>query len=127
MKLSITPLVTAFLLSAALCTPAWAQTKPADHSGHHPATGAAAAASAPTSASSELAEAQVRNINKPQRKITLKHGEIKSLDMPPMTMVFNVRQAAMLERVQIGDTVRFSAEKIDGAYVVTAMETVPAK
>ncbi len=72
-----------------------------------------------------LADAEVRKIDKEQAKITLKHGEIKNLDMPPMTMVFRVKDAKMLENLSAGDKVKFAAEKVDGQYVV--MQIVPAK
>lgn len=67
----------------------------------------------------ELAEAEVRRIDKDAKKVTLKHGPIKSLDMPPMTMVFQVRDVALLDRMTVGGKILFSAEKQQGAYVVT--------
>lgn len=67
----------------------------------------------------ELAEAEVRRIDKDAKKVTLKHGPIKSLDMPPMTMVFQLRDAALLDRMTVGGKILFSAEKQQGAYVVT--------
>jgi len=73
----------------------------------------------------DMAEGEVRKIDLASKKITLKHGEIKSMDMPPMTMVFQVRDAAMLEKVKTGDKVRFKAEKAGGAIVVTDIQ--PAK
>ena len=72
-----------------------------------------------------LTDAEVRKIDKEQAKITLKHGEIKNLDMPPMTMVFKVKDTKMLDAVAVGDKVRFAAEKVDGQYVV--MQIAPAK
>jgi Cu(I)/Ag(I) efflux system periplasmic protein CusF len=42
--------------------------------------------------------------------------------MPPMTMVYRVKNPAQLSRLQVGDKVRFSAEKVDGQYTVTAIE-----
>jgi Cu(I)/Ag(I) efflux system periplasmic protein CusF len=91
------------------------------------AQAASHAAAAPTTASSASAtgpvsSAEVRKVDKENKKITLKHGEIKNLDMPPMTMVFKVKDAAMLDKVQAGDKVMFSAEKLDGAYTVTVIE-----
>jgi Cu(I)/Ag(I) efflux system periplasmic protein CusF len=71
------------------------------------------------------ADGEVRKIDKAQSKITLKHGEIKNLDMPPMTMVFRVKDAKMLESVAVGDKVKFAAEKVDGNYVVTQMTKAP--
>ena len=72
-------------------------------------------------ASAQPVEGEVRKIDKAQGKITLKHGEIKSLDMPPMTMVFRVSEARMLDSVAVGDKVRFDARKVDGQYTVTAL------
>lgn len=70
-------------------------------------------------------EAEVRKVDKEAGKVTLKHGPIANLEMPPMTMVFRVKDAAMLDRVKAGDKVRFKADKVQGAYTVT--ELAPAK
>jgi Cu(I)/Ag(I) efflux system protein CusF len=70
-------------------------------------------------------EAEVRKVDKSAGKLTLKHGEIKNLDMPPMTMVFRVKDKAWLDQVAAGDKVRFDAEKVDGQYVVTALKKAP--
>ena len=88
-----------------------------DHSKHHAQKAAPAAA--------DMTDAEVRKVDKENKKLTLKHGEIKNLDMPPMTMVFQVRDAALLDRIKAGDKVRFKAEKADGGYTVTAIEAVP--
>ena len=69
-----------------------------------------------------MTEGEVRKIDKEAKKITLKHGDIKNLDMPGMTMVFQVKDAALLDKVKAGDKVMFTAEKADGAIVVTAIE-----
>ncbi len=71
---------------------------------------------------SDMAEAEVRKVDKDAKKITLKHGPIKNLDMPAMTMVFQVKDAALLDKVAAGDKVRFTAEQQQGAYVVTGVE-----
>ncbi len=68
------------------------------------------------------ADGEVTKIDKAQARITLRHGEIKNLDMPAMTMVFRVRDAKLLDSVAVGDKVRFAAEKRDGAYTVVAMQ-----
>lgn len=70
----------------------------------------------------KMSDGEVRKIDKETQKITLRHGEIKSLDMPGMTMVFRVADAAMLDMVKVGDKVKFNVEKRDGAMVITAME-----
>jgi Cu(I)/Ag(I) efflux system periplasmic protein CusF len=61
-------------------------------------------------------------LDKDARKITIKHGPIKSLDMPAMTMVYEVKDAALLERVKAGDKVKFEAEKIGSAFTLTKIE-----
>ena len=81
-------------------------------------------ATAALTAQAQPAEGEVRKVDTAQSKITLKHGEIKSLDMPPMSVVFNVKDPALLAKVKPGDKVRFAAEKIGGAYTVTAIEVM---
>jgi Cu/Ag efflux protein CusF len=76
-------------------------------------------------AGDQMTEGEVRKIDKDAGKITLKHGEIKNLGMPPMTMVFRVKDPSLLEKAQPGAKVRFRAEQQGGALLVTAME--PAK
>ena len=75
-------------------------------------------------AATGMTDGEVRKIDKDSQKITLKHGDIKNLDMPGMTMVFKVKDLAMLDKVKAGDKVRFKAEKADGAIVITALEAV---
>ena len=80
------------------------------------------AAARPGAAATDMSNGEVRKIDKEARKITLKHGEIKNLGMPGMTMVFKVKDEAQLDKVQVGDQVRFKAESVAGAFVVTTME-----
>ncbi len=111
------PFIIPALMFALLGAPALAQQSTHDHS----APGAATAASP----AGELAEGQVRKIDKENGKVTLRHGEIRNLDMPPMTMVFQVSDPALLDRVKTGDSVKFRAEKSASGYVVTAIEAAP--
>jgi Cu(I)/Ag(I) efflux system protein CusF len=87
----------------------------------------AAAGSATTAkpAAGEMTEAEVRKVDKDSKKITLKHGAIKNLDMPPMTMVFGVSDEKLLDKVQAGDKIRFTATGEGGKYTVTDLQ--PAK
>jgi Cu/Ag efflux protein CusF len=77
------------------------------------------------SQSDEKVPGEVRKVDRNNQKITIKHGEIKSLDMPPMTMVFTVKDPAMLEAAKPGDKVRFGVAREDGKFVVTAIEVAP--
>ncbi|HYE39882.1 MAG TPA: copper-binding protein [Ramlibacter sp.] len=70
-----------------------------------------------------LSEGEIRRVDKSAGKVTLKHGEIRNLEMPPMTMVFAVPDKALLEPLQAGDKVRFvAAQDATGRYIVTRIE-----
>jgi Cu/Ag efflux protein CusF len=69
-----------------------------------------------------MSDAEVKKVDAANGKLTLKHGEIKHLDMPPMTMVFAVKDPAVLAKLQPGDKVKFQAAKVDGKYTVTSIE-----
>lgn len=85
----------------------------------------AARESAPApAASATMSDGEVRKLDRATGRITLRHGELEHLGMPAMTMVFRVTDPAMLEKVKVGQKVRFSAERIDGAFTVTALESV---
>ena len=72
----------------------------------------------------QLTEGEVRKVDKETGKITLKHGPIENLEMPAMTMVFQVKDEAVLDTVKPGDKVRFRAEKVKGNFTVTRIEAV---
>ncbi len=72
-----------------------------------------------------LTDGEIRKVDKDAQKITIKHGPIKNLDMPPMTMVFRVKDAVLLDAAKAGDKVMFRAEQEGGQYFVTKIE--PAK
>jgi Cu/Ag efflux protein CusF len=67
----------------------------------------------------------VRRVDKDAKKVTIKHGPLANLDMPAMTMVFQVKDPALLDKVKAGDKVKFQAEKIAGGYAVTKIERAP--
>ncbi len=90
----------------------------ADDAHHKSPTNVAQAAAA-------LSDGEIRKIDKEAKKLTIRHGPLANLDMPPMTMVFQVKDPAMLEQVKVGDKIRFQADKVGGAYTVTRIE--PAK
>jgi Cu(I)/Ag(I) efflux system protein CusF len=106
-------LVTAALLALASPLPALSD------DAHHKGQAKVAQASAP------LAEGEVRKVDKETKKITLRHGPIPNLEMPAMSMVFQVKDPAMLDQVKAGDKVKFQAEKVNGQFTVTRIE--PAK
>ena len=69
-----------------------------------------------------MVDGEVRKIDKEAGKITIKHGPLANLDMPSMTMVFRVKDPAMLDQVKEGDKIKFIAERMNGALTVTQME-----
>jgi len=76
----------------------------------------------PTSSTTPLTDGEVRKVDRAQGKLTLRHGPLPNLDMPAMTMVFKVADPKMLEAIKEGDKVRFTAERLDGAIVVTTLQ-----
>jgi Cu(I)/Ag(I) efflux system protein CusF len=89
-----------------------------DHASHHEADKRTVAQSAQTT----MADGVVRKVDKEAGKVTIAHGPIESLGMPKMTMVYRVKDPAMLERLKAGDNIRFAADKVDGAFTVTNIE-----
>ena len=76
----------------------------------------------PVAAAADMADGEVRKVDKENKKITLKHGVIKNLDMPGMTMVFGIKDAAMLDNLKAGDKVKFKPEQAGSAFVVTDIQ-----
>lgn len=79
-----------------------------------------AATAAPT-----LTDGEVRRVDREAGKLTIKHGPISNLDMPPMTMVFVAREAATLANLKPGDKIRFQASKEGGSYLASGIEPAP--
>ena len=73
----------------------------------------------------EMTSGEVRKVDLANSKVTIKHEEIKNLDMPGMTMVFQVKDAELLAKAKVGEKIRFQAEKSGGSIVVTDIQ--PAK
>jgi Cu/Ag efflux protein CusF len=104
------------LAALVLTAPAAVLAAAADHSGHGaPAASKAAPASA-------MSEGDVRRIDKASNSVTLRHGPIANLGMPPMTMTFPVMQKDALDKLKVGDKVRFVAEDRSGNTVITRIE-----
>lgn len=83
---------------------------------------ALSAAPAAVIAQSAMVDGQVTKIDTDQGKITLRHGPIKNLDMDSMSMVFRVKDPAMLKQVKVGDKIKFEADRVDGQITVTKIQ-----
>jgi Cu(I)/Ag(I) efflux system protein CusF len=83
-----------------------------------------AEATAP-SAATEMTQGEIQKVDKDTGRLTIKHGEIKNLGMPPMTMVFGTKDKSMADKVKTGDKIRFKAVNENGKMTVT--EITPDK
>ncbi len=111
----------AVMLAASVGAGAAMAQQPAPQSANAPEPAASGATQMSTGA---MTDGEVRKVDKENSNITLRHGEIKNLEMPGMTMVFQVKDPAMLDLVKQGDKVLFKAEKANGALVVTEIQPV---
>ncbi len=116
----IKTLTTVFTIAAATALSSVVLADAAKGHDHH---GKADQAKATPAADADMTNAEVRKIDKDAKKITLKHEAIKRLDMPGMTMVFQVRDAALLDKAQAGDKVKVKIIQEGNAYVVTEIQT----
>ena len=74
--------------------------------------------------STAMTAGEVKKVDKDAGKVTLKHGPIKNLDMPGMTMIFRVKDAVMLDQLKEGDKINFAADKINGAFTLMQVEQI---
>ena len=69
-----------------------------------------------------MTDGEVRKVDKEAGKITIKHGEIKHMDMPGMTMVFSVKEKALLDKVEAGQKIQFIVTQDNGRMIVTEIK-----
>ena len=86
----------------------------------------AAQAAVAADAALPLVEGQVQKVDREAKKLTIRHGPLPNLDMPAMTMVYRVDQDAFLDQARAGEKIRFTADKIKGAYTVMSLEPASA-
>ncbi|MGU7838056.1 copper-binding protein [Burkholderia sp. AW33-5] len=89
-----------------------------DMSGMKMSSGAAAESNA------VLTDAEVKKIDLASGKITLKHGALENVGMPPMTMAFKAKDAAMLAEVHAGDKVKVRVENVNGTLTIVKLVKV---
>jgi Cu(I)/Ag(I) efflux system protein CusF len=117
-SISTLALAAALALPLSVSLPAAAQTTA-------PAATAPMSGMAGMNHSPDMAEGEIRKVSKDTGKLTIKHGPIKSMDMPPMTMVFTAKDPAMLDKLAVGDKIRFAVADEAGKMLVTDIQ--PAK
>jgi len=67
----------------------------------------------------EYAKGEITKVDTAQKKVTIKHGELKNLDMPAMTMVFVVANDDLMKKAKVGSQIEFIAERVNGRITVT--------
>ncbi|RYY92839.1 MAG: copper-binding protein [Comamonadaceae bacterium] len=110
--------IAAVLLGVLLPSQAQQPAAEADHGAHH-------APAAPVSTAVPQSEGEVRRVDRAAGKVTLRHGPLLNLDMPAMTMVFTAADRRLLDGLKVGDKVRFTADRQDETYRVTAIQPAP--
>ena len=75
-------------------------------------------------ASDSMTDGEVKKVDLDNGKITLKHGDIKNLDMPGMTMVFTIRDKGQLTNLKPGDKVQFMVVQEGGKMIITDIQPV---
>lgn len=114
----------ALLLSAVTASPAWATNHQGGHGGHgaHAGHGQQVAQSGSATPAGDMTDGEVRRVDKEGGRVTLKHADIKSLDMPAMTMVFQFKDKAMLDKLKAGDKIKFRAVNDAGKFTVVEIQ-----
>jgi Cu/Ag efflux protein CusF len=79
-------------------------------------------ASASGAFAQEFTKGTVKKVDAKAKKVTLIHEELKGLEMPAMTMVFQVGNDALLAKLKEGAKVQFVAERVDGKLTVTQVK-----
>lgn len=70
----------------------------------------------------ELTAGMVKKVDEKLMKVTIKHEELKNLEMPPMTMVFKIPDAEVLAKLKVGAKIKFVADRVNGQLTVTEIE-----
>ena len=104
-----------FAIAFTLAFPAAFALAADSHAGH-------AAHAAHAAHNAAMSEGEIKRIDNKAGKVTIKHGPLANLGMPPMTMTFGVKDAAQLEGFKTGDKIRFVAEKNGGRYQAAQLE-----
>ena len=103
----------ALLATVVIAVPAFAANA---HDSRHDADAAT------TAVKPALSAGTVKKVDKATGKITISHGPLDNLGMPPMTMVFRAGEPSILDGVEAGDKIRFTAERVEGVFRVTKLE-----
>ncbi|MBR8157511.1 copper-binding protein [Burkholderia cenocepacia] len=73
----------------------------------------------------KLTDAEVKEIDAGRKLVTLKHGALDNIGMPPMTMAFKAGDAAMIPSLHVGDRVRVRVENVNGTLTIVKLVKRP--
>ncbi len=107
----------AVLAIGALATPAFAA---GDMSGMD-MSGMKMSSDGSAESNAALTDAEVKKVDAATGKVTLKHGALDNVGMPPMTMAFKAKDAAMLAQVHVGDKVKVRIENVNGTMTIVKL------
>ncbi|MFM0207146.1 copper-binding protein [Paraburkholderia sediminicola] len=74
------------------------------------------------SANAALTDAEVRKVDLASGMVTLKHGALRNVGMPAMTMAFKAKDASMVKQIHEGDKVKVRIEDVDGTLTIVKLE-----
>ncbi|WP_206997200.1 copper-binding protein [Trinickia mobilis] len=107
-------IVASVALAAFVAAPAFAAD---DMAGMNMSTPASKASS-----TSALSDAEVKKVDPATGMITLKHGALENVGMPPMTMAYKAKDASMVKQVHEGDKVKIRVENLNGTPTIVKLE-----
>jgi Cu/Ag efflux protein CusF len=108
-------IVASVALAAIVAAPAFAGDDMAGMNMSKPSTSMA-------SSNTPLTDAEVRKVDAATGMVTLKHGALENVGMPPMTMAFKAKDAAMVKQVHEGDKVKVRVENVNGTLTIVKLE-----
>ncbi|QGZ58862.1 copper-binding protein [Paraburkholderia acidiphila] len=76
-------------------------------------------------ANAALTDAEVREVDVATGMVTLKHGALENVGMPPMTMAFKAKDGSMVKAVHEGDKVKVRVENVNGTLTIVKLEKQP--
>jgi Cu(I)/Ag(I) efflux system protein CusF len=77
------------------------------------------------SKTASLTDGEVKSVDAAAGQVTLQHGAIKNMKMPPMTMAFPVQDKSLLSSLKEGSKVKFSVQNVEGVATITSL--IPQK
>lgn len=85
-------------------------------------TESTSAASSEVRADTALSDGVVRKVDRPSGMITIEHGALENVGMPPMTMAYKAKDETVLQQAKEGEKVKFRLENLNGTYTIMTLK-----